>query len=352
MHICWVSLKPFILPEKIEVEEKKGDYFARFVISPFEKGWGHTIGNALRRALLSSVQGAAITQVRIQGVHHEFSTIPDILEDVPQIILNIKRIRLRLASEAAKYCYLHAKGKGLFRAKDMTIPPEITIANPEQEILTITDEKGAIEIEMKVENGRGYVPQERLKKKEPNVPLGTIFLDAFFSPIKRVAFRVENTRVLDRADFEKLFLEIETDGSVTPGEAIIQAAAIIRNHMENIIPIEQFPQFETFEKYDREKARLAEILSKDITELELSSRAINCFKKGRFKTTGEKVNVNTIGDLVQLTEKNILDIENLGQKTLEELKRTLENWGLTLGMKIDEIIGRREEVTEGELRSG
>ncbi len=332
-----MKLKPFTLPTKTEIEEKKGDYFARFIIYPFEKGWGHTIGNALRRALLSSVQGAAITQVRIDGVSHEFSTIPDVLEDVPQIILNIKKIRLRLDSETPRYCYLHARGKNVFRTRDMTIPPEITIANPDQEILTITDENQRVDIEMKVENGRGYVPQEQLKKKEPNVPIGTIFLDAFFSPVKRVIFRVENIRVADRADFEKLILEIETDSSVRPDEAFIQASAIIKNHMESMIPPEQFPEFETQERYDREKERLKEILSKDISELELSNRALNCLKKGRFKSTHEKVQVNTIGDLVQLTERQILDIENLGSKTLEELKRVLENWGISLGMKLDEI---------------
>ncbi|MEO0098147.1 MAG: DNA-directed RNA polymerase subunit alpha [candidate division WOR-3 bacterium] len=331
-----MKLKPFILPEKIEVEERRDNYFARFSITPFEKGWGQTIGNSLRRALLSSVQGAAITQVRISDVDHEFSAIPDVLEDVPQIILNIKKIRLRLNSEVAKFCYLHARGKGTFRAKDMTIPPEIIIVNPEQEILTITDEKGRVDIEMKVENGRGYVPQERLKKKEPNVPLGTIFLDAFFSPVKRVAFTVENTRVLDRADFEKLILEVETDGTVFPEEAIIQAAAIVKNHMEAIIPQDKYPQFETQEKYDREKEKLKELLPKDIQELGLSSRALNALKKGRYKSTHEKVNINTVGELLQLTERDILDIENVGEKTLEEIKKALEGWGLSLGMKIEE----------------
>lgn len=343
-----MKLKPFILPEKIEVEERRENYFARFTIAPFEKGWGQTIGNSLRRALLSSVQGAAVTQVRISDVAHEFSTIPDVLEDLPQIILNIKKIKFRLASETAKFCYLHARGKGTFRTKDMTIPPEILLVNPEQEILTITDERGRVDIEMKVENGRGYVPQERLKKREPNVPLGTIFLDAFFSPVKRVAFKVENTRVLDRADFEKLILEIETDGSVLPEEAVIQAAAIIRNHMEAIIPLEKYPQFETQEKYDREREKLKEILPKDIQELGLSSRALNALKKGRYKSSHEKVNINTIGELVQLTERNILDIENVGERTLEELKRILENWGLSLGMKVDEIAGRLEEIPKQE----
>jgi DNA-directed RNA polymerase subunit alpha len=338
-----MKLKPFILPEKVEVEEKKGNWFARFSISPLEKGWGHTIGNSLRRALLSSVQGAAITQVRISDVSHEFSTIPDVVEDVPQIILNIKKIKLTLLSETPRFCYLYARGKGTFRAKDMTIPPEIIIVTPDQEILTITDEKGRVDIEMKVENGRGYVPSERLKKKEPSVPLGTIFLDAFFSPVKRVAFNVENTRVLDRADFEKLILEIETDGSVLPEEALIQAATIIRNHMEALVPQEKVPEFETVERYDKERERLKALLSKDIQELELSSRAINAFKKGRYKSTHEKVNVSTIGDLVQLTENQILDIENIGERTLEELKKALEGWGLSLGMKVDHLVSKEEE---------
>ncbi len=337
-----MKLKPFILPEKIEVEERKENCYARFSIAPFEKGWGHTIANALRRALYSSVQGAAITQVRIHGVSHEFSTIPDVLEDVPQIILNLKKIRLALFSETPKTCYLYARGKGVFKAKDMTIPPEVLIATPEREILTITDEKGEVTIEMKVENGRGFVPLERLKKKESSVPIGTIFLDGSFSPVRRVGFTVENTRVLDRGDLEKIILEVETDGTLSPEEALIQAAALIRNHMEAIIPVEKYPQFEAAEKFDREKERLKEILAKDISELELSARATNCLKKGRFKSTHEKVNVNTIGDLVRLTEKSILDVENLGQRTLAELKRALEGLGLSLGMNPDEILGQSE----------
>ncbi|MEO0093719.1 MAG: DNA-directed RNA polymerase subunit alpha [candidate division WOR-3 bacterium] len=333
-----MKLKPFVLPEKVEIEnETATDTYTKFIIAPLEKGWGHTIGNSLRRSLLSSIQGAAVTQVRIDGVLHEFSTIPDVLEDVPQIIMNIKKIRMALLSETPKFCYLNVKGKGTFTAKDMTVPPEITIANPDQPILTITDAKRSVNIEMKVENGRGYVPAERLKRGQ-NVPVGTIFLDAFFSPVKKVTYSVENTRVADRADFEKVVLEVWTDGSVRPDEALIQSATIIKNHMAILIPAEKEPEFRPEEKFDKEKERLRELLMMDIDELELSNRALNCLKKGRSKRTGERIAIKKVADLVRRTEKEMLNIENFGKKSLDELKKVLEGMGLSFGIDVDSIL--------------
>ncbi|MDH5185819.1 MAG: DNA-directed RNA polymerase subunit alpha [bacterium] len=333
-----MKLKPFVLPEKVEVDtETTLDTYTKFIISPLEKGWGHTIGNSLRRALLSSIQGAAVTQVRIDNVQHEFSTIPDVLEDIPQIILNIKKIRMSLLSETPKHCNLNAKGKGVFTAKDMTVPPEITIADPTQPILTITDAKCSINMEMKVENGRGFVPAERLKKGQ-NVSIGTIFLDAFFSPVKKVNYTVENTRVLDRSDFEKIILEVWTDGSVKADEALIQTATIIKNHMTILIPSEKEPEFIPEEKFDKERERVRELLMMDIEELELSNRALNCLKKGRSKRTGERVNIKKVADLVRRTEKEMLNIENFGRKSLDELRKVLEGIGLSFGMDVDAII--------------
>lgn len=331
-----MKLKPFVLPEKVEIETAS-DTYTKFIIAPLEKGWGHTIGNSLRRSLLSSIQGACVTQVRIDGVSHEFSTIPDVLEDVPQIIMNIKKIRMRLLSETPKLCYLNAKGKGTFTAKDMTVPPEITITNPSQPILTITDAKRSVNIEMRVENGRGYVPAERLKRGQ-SAPVGTIFLDAFFSPVKKVTYTVENTRVMDRSDFEKIVLEVWTDGSVKPDEALIQSATIIKNHMAVMIPSEKEPEFVPSEKFDKERERLRELLEKDIEELELSNRALNCLKKGRSKRSGERINIKKVADLVRLTEKEMLNIENFGKKSLDELRKVLEGIGLTFGMDVDSII--------------
>uniref|UniRef100_A0A7C6EAY4 DNA-directed RNA polymerase subunit alpha n=1 Tax=candidate division WOR-3 bacterium TaxID=2052148 RepID=A0A7C6EAY4_UNCW3 len=333
-----MKLKPFVIPEKVEIEtETVSDTYTKFIIAPLEKGWGHTIGNSLRRSLLSSIQGAAVTQVRIDGVLHEFSTIPDVLEDVPQIIMNIKKIRMALLAETPKFCYLNVKGKGTFTAKDMTVPPEITIANPTQPILTITDAKRSVNIEMKVENGRGYVPAERLKRGQ-NVPVGTIFLDAFFSPVKKVSYTVENTRVADRSDFEKIILEVWTDGSVKPDEALIQSATIIKNHMAVLIPAEKEPEFRPEERFDKERERLRGLLEMDIDELELSNRALNCLKKGRSKRTGERISIKKVADLVRLSEKEMLNIENFGKKSLDELKKVLEGIGLSFGMDVDSII--------------
>jgi len=335
-----MKLKHFVLPEKIEIDtETASDTFARYAITPLEKGWGHTIGNSLRRALLSSVQGAAITQVRIDSVMHEFTAIPDVYEDVPEIILNLKRIRMRLWSETPKTCELHAKGKGEYKAKDLELPPEITIANPEEHILTITDAKRSVSMELRVDNGRGYVTAERIKKGQ-TAPIGTIFLDAFFSPVKKVVYTVESERVLDRADFERINLEIFTDGTVKPEEAFIQTVTIVKNHMEKMIPAEKEPEFVPEERFDKDRERLRELLARDIDELEISNRASNCLKKGRSKRTHERISINTIGDLVQRTEREMLDIENFGRKSLEELKKVLEGLGLTFGMEVTGLVKR------------
>lgn len=333
-----MKLSPILLPEGAVVDkESLTQEYGRFTIAPLEKGWGHSIGNSIRRVLLSSIQGAAITQVRIDNVLHEFSTIPGVLDDVPQIILNVKKIRLRLDSESHRNCYLHAKGADQYKARHLTVPPEITIANPDQPILTITEANRSVKIEMRVENGRGYLPAERAEKKS-GYPEGTIFLDSFFSPVKRVNFIVENARVADRADYEKLILEIWTDGTVLPEECLIQSATILKNHMAALIPQEKEPEFFTAEKYDRDRQRLQELLKMDINELELSNRALNCLKNGRSKENGEKLNIQTVGDLVGRTEREMLDIENFGRKTLEEVREILEGRGLSFGMDVKNIL--------------
>lgn len=332
-----MKLKPFITPERLEVDsETLTNSYGKFIIAPLERGWGVTIGNSLRRALLSSVQGAAVVEVRIDGVAHEFTTIEDVIEDVPEIILNIKKLRFRLWSETPRSCFLHAQGKREFCGRDLTVPPELAIANPEQKILTITDSRRTVNIEMVVENGRGYIKAEKLKKGRA-VPEGTIFLDAFFSPVKKVNYWVENMRVQDRTDFERVLLEVWTDGTVSPEEALIQSATILKNHMEVLVPQEKEPEFIEEEKVYMERDRLSELLAMDIEELELSNRALNCLKRGRSKRTGERVSIQTVADLVRHTEKDMLDIENFGRKSLEELKKVLEDLGLTLGMDITGI---------------
>lgn len=344
-----MKLKPFIMPEKYEIDtETATDSYAKFSIAPLERGWGTTIGNSFRRALLSSVQGAAVVEVRIDGVTHEFTTIEDVVEDVPEIIINIKKLRFRLWSETSRLCYLHAKGKREFYARDMTVPPDLVIVNPDQKILTIADNRRSVNIEMLVENGRGFVKAERIRKNR-TAPEGTIFCDAFFSPVKRVNYWVETMRVEDRIDFERVMLEVWTDGTVTPEEAFIQSATILRNHMAALVPEEKEPSFVEEEKVYEDRDRLAELLAMDIDELELSNRALNCLKRGRSKHTGEKVSIETVADLVQRTEREILEIENFGRKSLEELKKVLEDLGLSLGMDISEIpIGKAAVSVEEE----
>jgi DNA-directed RNA polymerase subunit alpha len=343
-----MKLKPFVLPEKVEHDaESATDTYTRFTVAPLEKGWGQTMGNSLRRALLSSVQGAAITEVRIDGVPHEFFTIDDVVEDVPEIILNLKRLRMRLWSETPRMCHLRAHGRREFMARDLTVPPEIVIANPDQKLLTISDAKRTVNIEMMVENGRGYVKAERIKKNR-TAPEGTIFLDAFFSPVKKVNFWVETMRVLDRTDFERLVLEVWTDGTVRPEEALIQSGTILKNHMAVLVPAEKEPEFIEEEQLFRDREKMSELLAMDIEELELSNRALNCLKKGHSKSSGERVAINTIGDLVQRTEKDMLDIENFGRKSLEELRRVLEDMGLSLGMDVSglPLVEREPEQRE------
>ncbi len=329
-----MKLKRFVLPEKLDYEtDTATESSAKFVIAPLEKGWGCTIGNAMRRALLYSGQGAAVTHVRIDDTPLEFSTIEDVVEDVSEIILNIKKLRMRLWSESPKSCQLHAKGKREFTGKDLTVPPEIVIANPDQHILTVSDKNRSVNIEMFVENGRGYVTAERLKRNQ-TAPEGTIFLDAFFSPVKKVNYWVESMRLLERTDFEKAILEVWTDGTVRPDEAMIQSATIVKNHMGVLVPSEKEPGFVEEEKLYRDRDRIIELLAMDIEELELSNRALNCLKKGRSKRTGERISIQTVGDLVQRTEKDMLDIENFGRKSLEELKKVLEDVGLSFGMDV------------------
>lgn len=345
-----MKLKPFVLPEKLDVEaESATETYAKFIIAPLERGWGHTVGAALRRALLSSVQGAAVTEVRIDGMLHEFTTLDDVVEDVSDIILNIKKLRMRLWAETPKLCYLHAKGRREFAAKDLTVPPEVVVVNPDQRLLTISDPRRSVNIEMLVENGRGYVRAERLRKNRV-VPEGTIFLDAFFSPVNKVNFWVESMRVLDRTDFERLLVEIWTDGTVRPDEAMIQSATILKNHMQALVPQEKEPEYFQEERLVGDSERLSELLSMSIEELELSNRALNCLLKGRSKRTGERASIHTVADLVQRTERDVLDIENFGRKSLEELKKVLQDLGLALGMDISGI-PIRERSLEPEATS-
>jgi len=315
------------MPDKV-VPEVEEDRYGKFLITPLERGWGTTIGNSLRRSLLSVIQGSAIVQVRIENVLHEFSTIPGVLEEVPLIILNLKKTRVKLLAPEPRTLYLHAKGKGEHFARDIEQNPEVEILTPDQHLFTITDSKTTVNMEMVVDSGRGYVPAEQIKV--PEAMTGTIFLDALFSPVLKVNFTVENTRVEQRTDYDQLHLEVWTDGSISPREAVIQASTILSKHIEKFIELGTPPEVKAVEQVDEETLKLRDIFSRPIDELEISVRAAHCLRDE---------NIKTIGELVSRTEREMLEIKNFGRKSLEELRKVLEDVGLQFGMDVERIMG-------------
>lgn len=323
-----MKLKPFLMPEKVTVDEKSSnETHGRFIFTPMERGWGITMGNILRRALLSSIQGSAITQVRIENVLHEFSTIPGVLEDVVEIILNIKRLRVKLLAEGQRTLTLKVKGKKEYSAKDMEKNPEIEIVTPNQKILTVTDGNVKFNMEMVVDSGRGYVSAEMLKQVD--APVGTIFVDANFSPVTKVNFFVENTRVGQRTDYDSLTIDIDCDGTIKPHDAVLQSTKLLKEHLNIFLSLGGEPELESYERIDAETKKLRDLLTRSVEELEISVRASNCLKKD---------GIRTIGELVKRTETDMLKIENFGRKSLSELKKVLGQMNLTFGMNVDIIL--------------
>lgn len=315
----WTGLKR---PRKVEFDEENvTDTYGKYVIEPFEQGFGLTIGNALRRVLLSSIEGSAITSVKIEDVLHEYSTVPNVLEDTTEILMNLKEIVVRLESDRPKVVSIEVEGEGEVTGRDIITDPDIVIINPGHKIATLAD-GGRLKMEMEIRRGRGYVPVERLRDEEQ--PVGTIPLDAVFTPVRKVKYTVEDTRVGQRTDYDKLIMEIWTDGSVTPNEALSSAAEILRELFEIFIDFETAPEIET-EAVDVERERLREILSRGVDELELSVRAVNCL---------ETAEITTIGDLVKKTDQEMLKYRNFGRKSLNEIKEVLSEMGLALGMDL------------------
>lgn len=298
--------------------------FGRFVAEPFERGFGTTIGNALRRVMLSSLPGAAITAVKIEGVYHEFSFLPGVVEDVADILLNLKEVRLKMEGEGPKTLSLKAKGPRSVKAGDFEGDGGIRVLNPELHIAELNKE-GRLEAELVVKKGRGYVPAERTMEEELNPQF--IPIDAIFSPIRRVNFRVENTRVGRSTDFDKLIFEVSTDGSISPDDALAHAAKILREHLQIFISFEEEPEVEPAQ-VDEKNLRMVENLKKSVDELELSVRSYNCLKNA---------NIRTISDLVQKTEAEMLKTRNFGRKSLNEIKEILEGMGLSLGMNLKDL---------------
>jgi len=314
----WKNLQK---PKKLEKEELS-ETFGRFISEPFERGYAIAIGNAIRRILLSSIPGAAITSIKIEGVQHEFATIPGVMEDVSEIILNLKQLKLILYGEAPKKIFIEIEGEREVTAGDIKQDSDIKIFNPGLHIATLTSRDAKLFIEMEVDQGRGYVTAD--KNKRDDMPIGMLPIDSIFTPVTNVKLEVENTRVGQVTDYDKLILSITTDGRISPETSLTQAALILREYLN--IFITQEGEIEIKEdKIDEEKEKMKTTLAKSVEELELSVRSSNCLKNA---------NIKTIADLVTKSEVDMLKYRNFGRKSLNEIKEVLTEMGLSLGMKI------------------
>lgn len=320
------GMRDFQIPTKAEVDkETLTATYGRFTAEPFERGFGTTVGNSLRRVLLSSLSGAAVVSVKIEGVLHEFSTIPGVTEDVTDIVLNIKKIRFKLHADKPKTIHLRKKGPGVAKAGDLSHDADLEVLTPELHLATL-DKGATLDIEMVVKRGRGYVPAER--NKEEGMPIGVIPVDAIYSPVTRVNFLVENARVGRMTDYDKLILEIWTDGSISPEDAMSAAALIVRGHLDIFINVKDMEETITRPVSEESITEINKNLLRSVNELELSVRAANCLKNA---------NIKTIADLVQKTEGDMLRTKNFGKKSLNEIKEILQEMGLSLGMKLDHV---------------
>jgi DNA-directed RNA polymerase subunit alpha len=318
-----------IKPKQLEVEEKTlTSTYGKFYAEPFERGFGQTIGNSLRRTLLSSLMGASIVAIRIKGILHEFSTIPGVTEDVADVILNLKEVRLRLNDGEQQTLKIEAKGPGTIYAKDIVAPPTVEILNPDHKIATLSRD-AKLEMEMTAKMGRGYVPAER--NKEEGAPVDTIFMDAVFSPVQKVNFAVTNARVGHRTDYDRVVFEVHTDGSVKPDDAMAYAAKILQDQVSIFVNFQEEPRPERND--DGPTIPLNDNLFRSVDELEFSVRSQNCL---------QNADIKYIGELVQKSEQEMLKTKNFGHKSLNEIKEILREMGLELGMKIEHFPSREE----------
>ncbi len=321
MYKNWRDL---IKPKQLQVEKDTlTATYGKFYAEPFERGFGTTLGNSLRRVLLSSLQGAAITAVRIKGVQHEFSSVPGVTEDVTDIILNLKGVRLRLhGADQATIRIIH-KGDGVIKAGDIMLPHNVEIMNPDHHIATCGKD-AVFEVEMTVKMGKGYVSADR--NRDEKAPVGTIPIDAIFSPIIKVNFVVSNARVGQMTDYDKLTMEIWTDGSVKPEDAVAFGAKIVKEQLTIFINFDEESEPQHLEESADDESKVNENLYRTVDELELSVRSANCLKNAGIKL---------IGELVSKTEAEMLKTQNFGRKSLNEIKDILTEMGLTFGMRLD-----------------
>ncbi len=320
-------LGKFELPKRLVKDEATAtETYAKFVAEPFETGFGHTIGNALRRVLLGSIEGAAISSIKIEGVDHEFQSVEGIVEDVTDIVLNLKKIKIKSQAREPKRLMIDVEREGPVTAADIQPDADITIVNPEQVICTL-DSKRRFVAEVEICEGRGWRPAD--ENKYPDQPIGVIAVDSLFSPIELVKYSVDPTRVGQMTDFDKLTVEIWTNGCITPDEAMKEAAVILKHHIDVFDKVtDQDIEFETAgREVSEEQNRLRKLLNMSVNEIELSVRAANCLNNA---------NITTVGELAMKSEQEMLKYRNFGKKSLNEIKGKLEQLGLSLGMKIDE----------------
>ena len=330
------KLGKFELPNRLtKIEETATETYAMFVAEPFEAGYGHTIGNSLRRVLLSSIEGAAFSSVRIEGVNHEFQSVDGVVEDVTDIVLNLKKVLLISHKREPVKLYIDVNREGPVTAADISEDSNIQVVNPDQIICTL-DRARHFFVELEVRTGRGYCPGEENKKEDQ--PIGVIPIDSLFSPVRLVKYQVENTRVGQITDYDKLNLEIWTDGRLTPDDALKQAASILKHHLDVFDQVAaEAVEFESeTSEVSEEQNKLRKLLNMSVNEIELSVRAANCLNNA---------NITTVGELAMKSEQEMLKYRNFGKKSLNEIKDKLEELGLSLGMKLDErLLDKRKDA--------
>lgn len=321
-----IRLGRFEIPNSLSKEESTAtDTYAQFIAEPFEMGYGHTLGNSLRRVLLSSLEGAAISSVKIEGAQHEFATIPGVVQDVTEIVLHLKQVLFKLPNREPRLLLLDVNKDGDVTAGDIQLESGVEVLNPDQVICTL-DKKQRFQMELEVKVGRGYASGEDNKRED--MPIGVIPIDSIFSPVRKVKYAVQNTRVGQRTDYDKLILDVWTDGRLNPDESLLQASAILKHHLDIFVNFDKEPiEFEEVQQQvSQENSALKKLLNMSVNEIELSVRAANCLNNA---------NITTVGQLALKTEAEMLKYRNFGKKSLNEIKDKLTQLGLSLGMKFD-----------------
>jgi len=322
--------KPLQMPKEIVSDQSSTtENYSRFIIEPLERGFGNTLGNSLRRVLLASIQGASVVSLRIDGALHEFTALEDVYEDVTDIVLNVKKIRVRMHADEMRTLTLKVNKKGKINAGMFNVDPEIEILNPDQHIVELVNDR-EFTVELDVDAGRSYVVSEQ--NKRPDAPVGTVFVDALFSPVVKVNYEVENTRVGQRTDYDRLILEISTDGSMTPEDTLSYAAKTLKDHLQLFIHMDEDIEIEEEEEEDEETIRVRQLLLTRVDELELSVRSSNCLRAA---------NIQTLSELVGRTESEMLKYRNFGRKSLNELNAILDELGLSFGMDISKFLEQK-----------